>query len=203
MAEVTKPEHESLTEKSLPNGSPTASGSLACLIYVLLLVPQCSKSCGRGLRKRTVFCRSTDPGAHAVVVPDSMCRQHHRPKAQETCVLRRCPRNDRLQWIPTPWGEVRHKAQRPAKRIPLDVFVFSSHLLWHKKLMGSVGILCDRATESSTEENNTDFRCIYSPVENIFFTSYISSKPVSPLYVQFSLSRISLPVLYTFSVGEW
>ncbi|XP_027871688.1 A disintegrin and metalloproteinase with thrombospondin motifs 18 isoform X1 [Xiphophorus couchianus] len=66
---------------------------------------QCSKSCGRGLRKRTVFCRSTDPGAHAVVVPDSMCRQHHRPKAQETCVLRRCPRNDRLQWIPTPWGE--------------------------------------------------------------------------------------------------
>uniref|UniRef100_A0A3Q2DPN2 ADAM metallopeptidase with thrombospondin type 1 motif, 18 n=1 Tax=Cyprinodon variegatus TaxID=28743 RepID=A0A3Q2DPN2_CYPVA len=66
---------------------------------------QCSKSCGRGLRKRTVFCRSTDPGATAVVVPDSMCKQHHRPKAQETCVLRRCPKNDRLQWIPTPWGE--------------------------------------------------------------------------------------------------
>uniref|UniRef100_A0A3B4GG00 ADAM metallopeptidase with thrombospondin type 1 motif 18 n=1 Tax=Pundamilia nyererei TaxID=303518 RepID=A0A3B4GG00_9CICH len=66
---------------------------------------QCSKTCGRGLRKRTVFCRSTDPGAKAVVVPDSMCRQHHRPKAQETCVLRRCPKNERLQWIPTPWGE--------------------------------------------------------------------------------------------------
>ncbi|KAM9409006.1 A disintegrin and metalloproteinase with thrombospondin motifs 18 [Pholidichthys leucotaenia] len=65
----------------------------------------CSKSCGRGLRKRSVFCRSTDPGAKAVVVPDSMCRQHHRPKAQETCVLRRCPKNDRLQWILTPWGE--------------------------------------------------------------------------------------------------
>ncbi|KAM4592368.1 A disintegrin and metalloproteinase with thrombospondin motifs 18 [Odontesthes bonariensis] len=66
---------------------------------------QCSKSCGRGLRKRNVFCRSTDPGANAVVVPDSMCRQHHRPKAQETCVLRRCPKNEKLQWIPTPWGE--------------------------------------------------------------------------------------------------
>ncbi|XP_041850705.1 A disintegrin and metalloproteinase with thrombospondin motifs 18 isoform X3 [Melanotaenia boesemani] len=66
---------------------------------------QCSKSCGRGLRKRSVFCRSTDPGAKAVVVPDSMCRQHHRPKAQETCVLRRCPKNEKLQWIPTPWGE--------------------------------------------------------------------------------------------------
>ncbi|KAM7014738.1 A disintegrin and metalloproteinase with thrombospondin motifs 18 isoform 1-T1 [Tautogolabrus adspersus] len=66
---------------------------------------QCSKSCGRGLRKRNVFCRSTDPGAKAVVVPDSMCRQHHKPKAQETCVLRRCPKNERLQWTPTPWGE--------------------------------------------------------------------------------------------------
>uniref|UniRef100_A0A8C5EZ23 Peptidase M12B domain-containing protein n=1 Tax=Gouania willdenowi TaxID=441366 RepID=A0A8C5EZ23_GOUWI len=68
---------------------------------------QCSKSCGRGMRKRSVFCRSTDPGAKAVVVPDSMCRQHHRPNGQETCVLRRCPRNERLQWIPTVWGEVR------------------------------------------------------------------------------------------------
>uniref|UniRef100_A0A8C5EPJ4 ADAM metallopeptidase with thrombospondin type 1 motif, 18 n=1 Tax=Gouania willdenowi TaxID=441366 RepID=A0A8C5EPJ4_GOUWI len=66
---------------------------------------QCSKSCGRGMRKRSVFCRSTDPGAKAVVVPDSMCRQHHRPNGQETCVLRRCPRNERLQWIPTVWGE--------------------------------------------------------------------------------------------------
>ncbi|CAJ1048430.1 A disintegrin and metalloproteinase with thrombospondin motifs 18 isoform X2 [Xyrichtys novacula] len=66
---------------------------------------QCSKSCGRGLRRRSVFCRSTDPGTKMVVVPDSMCRHHHKPKAQETCVLRRCPKNERLQWIPTPWGE--------------------------------------------------------------------------------------------------
>lgn len=70
---------------------------------------QCSKTCGRGLRKRSVFCSSTDPGAKAVVVPDSMCRQHLKPKAQETCVLRRCPKNERLQWIPTPWGAVRMK----------------------------------------------------------------------------------------------
>ncbi|KAM9817553.1 A disintegrin and metalloproteinase with thrombospondin motifs 18 [Neosynchiropus ocellatus] len=65
---------------------------------------QCSKTCGRGLRKRTVFCSSTDPGVRAAVVPDSMCRQHHRPKAQETCVLRRCPKNERLQWVPAPWS---------------------------------------------------------------------------------------------------
>nr|XP_055063768.1 A disintegrin and metalloproteinase with thrombospondin motifs 18 isoform X2 [Misgurnus anguillicaudatus] len=65
---------------------------------------QCSKSCGRGLKKRSVFCSSTDPGARAVV-PDSMCKLHLKPKAQETCVLSRCPRNERLQWITSTWGE--------------------------------------------------------------------------------------------------
>uniref|UniRef100_A0AAY4CIP9 ADAM metallopeptidase with thrombospondin type 1 motif, 18 n=1 Tax=Denticeps clupeoides TaxID=299321 RepID=A0AAY4CIP9_9TELE len=66
---------------------------------------QCSKTCGRGLRKRGVFCRSSDPAARAVVVPDSMCKPQHRPKAQETCVLGRCPKNERLQWVTTAWGE--------------------------------------------------------------------------------------------------
>ncbi|XP_064193284.1 A disintegrin and metalloproteinase with thrombospondin motifs 18-like [Anguilla rostrata] len=66
---------------------------------------QCSKTCGRGIRKRTVFCRSADVGAEAVVVLDSMCEPQHKPKAQETCVIQRCPKNDRLQWVPTPWGE--------------------------------------------------------------------------------------------------
>uniref|UniRef100_A0A4W6FYM5 ADAM metallopeptidase with thrombospondin type 1 motif 18 n=1 Tax=Lates calcarifer TaxID=8187 RepID=A0A4W6FYM5_LATCA len=89
---------------------------------------QCSKTCGRGLRKRSVFCRSTDPGAKAVVVPDSMCRQHHRPKAQETCVLRRCPKNERLQWIPTPWGEVGTKTQEAHRAVTSEVKYFSSIL---------------------------------------------------------------------------
>ncbi|XP_017573388.1 A disintegrin and metalloproteinase with thrombospondin motifs 18 isoform X1 [Pygocentrus nattereri] len=66
---------------------------------------QCSKTCGRGLKTRSVFCRSTDPGARAVVVPDSMCKVHLKPKAQETCVLSRCPKNERLQWVPSAWGE--------------------------------------------------------------------------------------------------
>uniref|UniRef100_A0AAX7TNJ6 ADAM metallopeptidase with thrombospondin type 1 motif, 18 n=1 Tax=Astatotilapia calliptera TaxID=8154 RepID=A0AAX7TNJ6_ASTCA len=90
---------------------------------------QCSKTCGRGLRKRTVFCRSTDPGAKAVVVPDSMCRQHHRPKAQETCVLRRCPKNERLQWIPTPWGELLFLSQTFSPLICMTVLPLVSLLL--------------------------------------------------------------------------
>lgn len=89
--------------------------------FLSSFLSQCSKTCGRGLRKRSVFCRSTDPGAKAVVVPDSMCRQHHRPKAQETCVLRRCPKNERLQWIPTPWGEVGEKRH---EAIEVNIFYF-------------------------------------------------------------------------------
>ncbi|XP_072527494.1 A disintegrin and metalloproteinase with thrombospondin motifs 18 [Salminus brasiliensis] len=66
---------------------------------------QCSKTCGRGLKTRSVFCRSTDPGSRAVVVPDSMCKLSLKPKAQDTCVLSRCPKNERLQWVPSAWGE--------------------------------------------------------------------------------------------------
>lgn len=94
-----------------------------------LVHSQCSKTCGRGLRKRSVFCRSTDPGAKAVVVPDSMCRQHHKPKAQETCVLRRCPKNERLQWIPAPWGEVGKKNRHEAQEAVVTCLDFSLIIL--------------------------------------------------------------------------
>lgn len=105
---------------------------------------QCSKSCGRGLRKRSVFCRSTDPGAKAVVVPDSMCRQHHKPKAQETCVLRRCPKNERLQWNPTQWGEVRKKRRKAPGAVVIEVtqVVFSFGNL-RKNLPWSTWILSE------------------------------------------------------------
>ncbi|XP_015223843.1 A disintegrin and metalloproteinase with thrombospondin motifs 18 isoform X2 [Lepisosteus oculatus] len=66
---------------------------------------QCSKTCGRGLKKRNVYCRSTDPSAKPLILPDTMCKLHEKPKSQETCVLRRCPKNDRLQWVTSPWSE--------------------------------------------------------------------------------------------------
>ncbi|MBN3299415.1 ATS18 metalloproteinase, partial [Amia calva] len=66
---------------------------------------QCSKTCGRGLKKRSVYCRSTDPSAKPVILADSMCKLHQKPKSQETCVLRRCPKNDRLQWVTSVWSE--------------------------------------------------------------------------------------------------
>uniref|UniRef100_A0A4W4FWN8 ADAM metallopeptidase with thrombospondin type 1 motif, 18 n=1 Tax=Electrophorus electricus TaxID=8005 RepID=A0A4W4FWN8_ELEEL len=65
---------------------------------------QCSKSCGRGVRSRSVFCRAAEPGSKAVF-PDSLCEQRPKPSAQEQCVSSRCPRNERLLWLPTAWGQ--------------------------------------------------------------------------------------------------
>lgn len=35
-----------------------------------------------------------------------MCSQDHKPESQQTCVLGRCPKNDRLQWVIASWSEV-------------------------------------------------------------------------------------------------
>ncbi|XP_042196315.1 A disintegrin and metalloproteinase with thrombospondin motifs 18 [Callorhinchus milii] len=71
---------------------------------------QCSKTCGRGLRKRDVFCRSTKaPAAWSprgpAVGSGPQCHPKLKPKSQEVCVLRRCPKNERLRWITSAWTE--------------------------------------------------------------------------------------------------
>lgn len=64
---------------------------------------ECSKTCGRGVRKREVTCRRA---AVAEAVPESACAGAPRPDSQEGCVLGRCPKNSRLQWLITSWSEV-------------------------------------------------------------------------------------------------
>ncbi|XP_032709816.1 A disintegrin and metalloproteinase with thrombospondin motifs 18 [Lontra canadensis] len=63
---------------------------------------QCSKSCGRGVRKREVLCKSS---ATAENVPETLCSSSPKPESQEGCVLGRCPRNTRLQWVVSSWSE--------------------------------------------------------------------------------------------------
>ncbi|XP_043911487.1 A disintegrin and metalloproteinase with thrombospondin motifs 18 [Protopterus annectens] len=66
---------------------------------------QCTKSCGRGIRKRDVYCQSFSHSSKSNMLPENMCRKELKPAVQETCVLRRCPKNDRLQWVTSSWSE--------------------------------------------------------------------------------------------------
>lgn len=67
---------------------------------------QCSKTCGRGVKKRDVYCKSTG-SPKAKILPESMCSGDNKPESQQTCVLGRCPKNDRLQWVISSWSEVK------------------------------------------------------------------------------------------------
>ncbi|XP_053532635.1 A disintegrin and metalloproteinase with thrombospondin motifs 18 [Ictalurus punctatus] len=66
---------------------------------------QCSKTCGRGVKTRSVFCHTVNHVSGASVLRDGLCELQLKPKAQESCVMSRCPKNERLQWITTAWGE--------------------------------------------------------------------------------------------------
>ncbi|XP_039183491.1 A disintegrin and metalloproteinase with thrombospondin motifs 18 isoform X2 [Crotalus tigris] len=65
---------------------------------------QCSKTCGRGIMKREVFCKSVRASI-LTIVPESLCNSETKPEMQQTCVLGRCPKNERLQWVISAWSE--------------------------------------------------------------------------------------------------
>uniref|UniRef100_F6XPL8 A disintegrin and metalloproteinase with thrombospondin motifs 18 n=1 Tax=Ornithorhynchus anatinus TaxID=9258 RepID=F6XPL8_ORNAN len=63
---------------------------------------QCSKTCGRGSRRREVYCKSYKK---ADVLPEGLCAGVSRPDGHEGCVLSRCPKNERLQWVLSAWSQ--------------------------------------------------------------------------------------------------
>ncbi|XP_052815823.1 A disintegrin and metalloproteinase with thrombospondin motifs 16-like [Mya arenaria] len=64
---------------------------------------QCSATCGKGLKSRTVVCRSKTLGGQ-VVLPDSMCSGDQRPVQHNGCRNVRCP-DPTAQWTVTSWTE--------------------------------------------------------------------------------------------------
>uniref|UniRef100_A0A8C4Z2S6 ADAM metallopeptidase with thrombospondin type 1 motif 16 n=1 Tax=Gadus morhua TaxID=8049 RepID=A0A8C4Z2S6_GADMO len=69
---------------------------------------QCSRLCGKGLRKRTVLCTSTAPPpgrTHARTLPESSCAGVHKPSGQESCFVKRCPKQRKVQWFVSTWQE--------------------------------------------------------------------------------------------------
>ncbi|KAG7261781.1 hypothetical protein CRUP_020669 [Coryphaenoides rupestris] len=70
---------------------------------------QCSRLCGKGLRKRTVLCTSSTPSgqSRAHTLPDSSCAGVHKPSGQESCFIKRCPKQRKVQWFVSTWQETR------------------------------------------------------------------------------------------------
>ncbi|XP_039619050.1 LOW QUALITY PROTEIN: A disintegrin and metalloproteinase with thrombospondin motifs 18 [Polypterus senegalus] len=95
----------SLCSASMPAKLQTCNNQACQPEWISGAWSQCSKTCGRGVRVREVYCTNSNPSAKGKGLPDSLCNQDQKPKSQETCVLRRCPRNDKLQWMTSAWSE--------------------------------------------------------------------------------------------------
>uniref|UniRef100_A0A665URL2 ADAM metallopeptidase with thrombospondin type 1 motif, 16 n=1 Tax=Echeneis naucrates TaxID=173247 RepID=A0A665URL2_ECHNA len=70
---------------------------------------QCSRKCGNGLKKRTVVCTSTNPGAQTHTLPESVCAGLPKPACQEACFIKRCQKQRKVQWFVSTWQEVHLK----------------------------------------------------------------------------------------------
>uniref|UniRef100_A0A4W3HNI1 ADAM metallopeptidase with thrombospondin type 1 motif 16 n=1 Tax=Callorhinchus milii TaxID=7868 RepID=A0A4W3HNI1_CALMI len=66
---------------------------------------ECSRTCGKGWRKRIVVCKSTNPAPKAQILHGSACKAEPKPKSQETCLLKRCHKHRKLQWFILTWSE--------------------------------------------------------------------------------------------------
>ncbi|XP_023416681.2 A disintegrin and metalloproteinase with thrombospondin motifs 16 isoform X2 [Cavia porcellus] len=66
---------------------------------------ECSRTCGKGWRKRTLVCKSTNPSARAQLLPEAMCVAEPKPRTHEACLLQRCHKHKKLQWLVSAWSQ--------------------------------------------------------------------------------------------------
>lgn len=74
---------------------------------MFVFIWQCSRKCGNGLKKRTVLCVSSNPGAQAHTLPNSKCAGLPKPAGQDSCFIRRCQKQRKVQWFVSTWQEVK------------------------------------------------------------------------------------------------
>ncbi|MEJ1275859.1 hypothetical protein NN561_006758 [Cricetulus griseus] len=67
---------------------------------------RCSRTCGKGWRKRAVSCKSTNPSARAQLLHDAACTAEPKPRTHEVCLLKRCHKHKKLQWLVSAWSQV-------------------------------------------------------------------------------------------------
>ncbi|KAM6224390.1 A disintegrin and metalloproteinase with thrombospondin motifs 16 [Rhynchocyon petersi] len=67
---------------------------------------ECSRSCGKGWRKRSLACKSTNPSARAQLLPDTVCTSEPKPRTHEVCLQKRCHHKyKKLQWLVSAWSQ--------------------------------------------------------------------------------------------------
>ncbi|MED6267029.1 hypothetical protein CHARACLAT_008038 [Characodon lateralis] len=71
----------------------------------MVYISTCSRKCGHGLRKRSVLCTSSNPGAQTHTLPDSECAGLQKPATQESCFIKRCQKQRKVQWFVSTWQE--------------------------------------------------------------------------------------------------
>lgn len=86
-------------------------------MFMLIFIWQCSRKCGHGLKKRTVLCTSSNPGAHTQTLPDSECAGLQKPATQESCFIKRCQKQRKVQWFVSTWQEVMQHMKRMERNV--------------------------------------------------------------------------------------
>lgn len=51
-------------------------------------------------------CKSTNPSARAQLLPDAACTSEPKPRTHEVCLLTRCHKHKKLQWLVSAWSQV-------------------------------------------------------------------------------------------------
>ncbi|KAG8512356.1 A disintegrin and metalloproteinase with thrombospondin motifs 16, partial [Galemys pyrenaicus] len=77
---------------------------------------ECSRTCGKGWRKRAVTCKSTSPNALAQLLPDTSCAMGPKPRTHEACLLRRCHKHKKLQWLVSAWSQCSVTCERGTQK---------------------------------------------------------------------------------------
>uniref|UniRef100_A0A4W2II95 ADAM metallopeptidase with thrombospondin type 1 motif 16 n=1 Tax=Bos indicus x Bos taurus TaxID=30522 RepID=A0A4W2II95_BOBOX len=77
---------------------------------------ECSRTCGKGWRKRSVACKSTNPSARAQLLPDAVCTTEPKPRTHEACLLRRCHKHRKLQWLVSAWSQCSVTCERGTQK---------------------------------------------------------------------------------------
>ncbi|XP_030884111.1 A disintegrin and metalloproteinase with thrombospondin motifs 16-like [Leptonychotes weddellii] len=77
---------------------------------------ECSRTCGKGWRKRSVACKSTNPSARAQLLPDAVCGSEPKPRTHEVCLLKRCLKHKKLQWLVSAWTQCSVTCERGTQK---------------------------------------------------------------------------------------